>query len=369
MKLGVLLGFGPAAALGIGRFAYALVLPEMQLALGLSFAQAGLLGSANTAGYLLGALVSHRLLYAVGYRRGFFLALLLQAVSLALLSVSASFALLLALRFVQGVLGAFVFVGGATLLLASGGRSFATGLYFGGVGLGILLSPLVLPLATDWRLGWLLLALLSSLLSLVPLLGWPQLREPQRRRLGGEGSLRPIALLLLSYGLYGAGYIGYMTFVTTGLRVPLGGFWLLLGLGAAMTGLVWGPLVARFGGERGVVVVLACLLGSSLSWLVTVLPWVSAFVFGLSFLGVITAITDVFRKLLPPGEWGRAMGFSTAAFAAGQALGPGLSGVAGDLAGGAAGALGLSSVLLALSLGIALVQAGRTRRTKRHEAA
>jgi MFS family permease len=79
-------------------------------------------------------------------------------------------------------------------------------------------------------------------------------------------------------------------------------------------------------------------------------PWLSAFVFGVSFLGDITAITDVFRRLLPPGEWGRAMGLSTAAFALGQALGPSLSGLAGELFGGAAGALGLSTLLLALAL-------------------
>ncbi len=352
MRLGVLLGFGPGAALGVGRFAYALLLPAMQQGLGLSFAQAGLLGSANTAGYLLGSLLSHRLLYALGYRRTFFAALLLQALSLALLAASHSFAILCGLRFVQGLLGALVFVGGATLLLSSGGRSVATGLYFGGVGLGILLSPLALPLAANWQSGWLLLAALSLLLGLVPLLAWRSLAEPAPRLSGGEGGLRPIRPLLVAYGLYGAGYIGYMTFVTTGLRVPLGLFWLTLGLGAALTGLVWGPLVARLGGGRGLVLILACLVLSSLYPLLLALPWLSAFVFGVSFLGVITAITDVFRRLLPPGEWGRAMGLSTAAFALGQAVGPSLSGLAGDWAGGAVGALGSSTLLLALALAV-----------------
>ena len=69
--LGFLLGFGPGAALGVGRFAYALVLPAMQTALGLSYAQAGLLGSANTAGYLLGALLSHRVALRGGLPPGF----------------------------------------------------------------------------------------------------------------------------------------------------------------------------------------------------------------------------------------------------------------------------------------------------------
>src|SRR5690606_21626183 len=107
---GVLLGLGPGAAIGVGRFAYALVLPAMQAGLGLSFSQAGLLGSANTAGYLLGALISHRVLSITGYRRGFYAALFAQTLALALLALGPGFALFAALRLVQGVLGAFVFV-------------------------------------------------------------------------------------------------------------------------------------------------------------------------------------------------------------------------------------------------------------------
>ena len=85
---GLLLGFGPGAALGAGRFAYALVLPAMQAELGLTFAQAGLLGSANTVGYLLGALVSHRVLAAVGYRLGFYASLIIASATLLLLALS-----------------------------------------------------------------------------------------------------------------------------------------------------------------------------------------------------------------------------------------------------------------------------------------
>ena len=351
--LGFFLGFGPGAALGVGRFAYALVLPDMQTALGLSYAQAGLLGSANTAGYLLGALLSHRALYAVGYRRGFYASLLLQAVSLALLAVSSNFPLLFTLRFVQGVLGAFVFVGGAALLLASGGQGRATGIYFGGVGLGILLSPVVVPLAGDWQEAWVLLAALSLVLTLVSLLALRNLEEPAPRTVGAEGGLHLIAPLLVSYGLYGAGYIGYMTFVTTGLGIPIGPFWAVLGLGAVLTGLVWGAWVERVGGARGLVHVLVVLMLSSLYPLVVYAPLLSAFAFGISFLGVITAITQVIRHRLPPGAWARAVGLSTATFALGQALGPTLSGLAGEAAGGAAGALGLSTALLTLSLVVA----------------
>ncbi len=354
MRLGLLLGFAPAAALGVGRFAYALVLPEMQAALGFSYVQAGLLGSANTAGYLLGALISHRVLYWSGYRKGLFASLWLQALSLALLALSNSFPLLMLLRFGQGILGAFVFVGGAALLLASGGKSIASGLYFGGVGIGILLSPIILPFMKTWQMGWLLLAGLAVLLTLIAYIIYGDLNEPSPRLGAADGNLKSITLILIAYGFYGAGYIGYMTFVTTALSTSVLAFWVILGFGAALTGLVWGPLVKRIGGEKGVIVVLFCLTSSSVYWFVIHLPWLSAFLFGLSFLGVITAITDIFRQLLPPSGWARAMGLSTAAFAAGQAIGPSLSGLAADSVGGPSGAIGSATLFLGLGLALAI---------------
>ena len=351
----MLLGFAPGAALGVGRFAYALVLPAMQSALGLTYAQAGLLGSANTVGYLVGALLSHALLYRVGYRRGFYGALLLQVPTLLLCALAPNLGVLLALRFVQGVGGAVVFVGGAALLLARGAKAFGTGLYFGGVGLGILASPLALVLAPSWRHAWALLAVLSLLLSVVAFLPYQSLSQPAPQASRRESSLRPIVWLLVAYGLYGAGYIGYMTFVTSGLGVALGPFWLVLGVGASLTGLLWGPWLARVGGGAGMLHILLVLALASALPIVLTLPWLSAFAFGISFLGVITALTDVFRRLLPPGAWASAMGASTAVFALGQAVGPSLSGLAGDLAGGVEGALWLSTGLLVLALVAALL--------------
>lgn len=350
--LALIVGLAPGAALGIGRFAYGLVLPSMQSALGLSYAEAGLLGSANTVGYLLGALVSHRLLYGTGYRLGVAAALLLQTLLIAGLGITESFALLFAARLAQGVLGALVFVGGAALMLASGGRGLALGLYFSGVGTGIIASPIALALADSWQQMWLWLGALSGGMSLATLAALPGLAEPAPPQNAAEGSLSPIALLLVSYGLYGAGYIGYMTFITGLLSVSLAPVWLILGLGAMFTGLLWGRLSDQIGGARALRYVLATLTFASLYPLLATLPWLSALLFGLSFLGVITAITEVFRQRLPERAWPRAMGLSTAAFALGQALGPTLSGLAGDLFGGTA-TLHTASALLAGAFALA----------------
>ena len=54
----VALACAPAIGLGIGRFAYALLLPDMKADLALSYAQAGWLNTTNAIGYLGGALVA-----------------------------------------------------------------------------------------------------------------------------------------------------------------------------------------------------------------------------------------------------------------------------------------------------------------------
>lgn len=341
------MALGPAAALGLGRFAYALVLPLMQTAWGLSYAEAGLLGSANTLGYLLGALLSHPFLGRVGYRRGFLLALLLQGPLLGLTGLGGP-GPALGFRLLQGLTGAWVFVGGAALLMALGRSGRLLGGYYGGVGLGLLLAPWLLLGARDPREAWLRLGLGAFLLGLPVLAEGKHLREPPPPA-RGEGSLRPILPLLLAYGLYGAGYIGYMTFLTTAL-----GSWTLLftllGLGALLTGPLWGPWVERVGGERGLFHVLGVLFLGSLPPLALHLPPLSAFLFGLSFLGVITAITQAFRGLLPPSAWPRAMGLSTAAFALGQALGPAVAGLFAEALKRGEGGLWAASLLLLLAL-------------------
>jgi MFS family permease len=350
---GLLLALGPAAALGLGRFAYALVLPLMQAAWGLSYAEGGLLGSANTLGYLLGALLSHTLLGRVGYRRGFFLALLLQAAVLGLTGLFGQ-APAFFLRFLQGVLGALVFVAGAALLMAQGRSGRVLGVYYGGVGLGLLLAPWLLFGAASPEEAWGRLGLGALLLALPPLLARRELKEPPPPA-RGEGSLRPILPLLLAYGLYGAGYIGYMTFITTAVgNWPL--LFTLLGLGALLTGPLWGPWVERVGGRRGLFHVLLVLFLGSLPPLALRLPPLSALLFGLSFLGVITAITQAFRAALPPSAWPRAMGLSTAAFALGQALGPTVAGLFAERLGKGEGALWAASALLLLALFPALPQ-------------
>src|SRR5262245_66611244 len=77
-----------ASAMGIGRFAYTPILPEMVVALHLTASQAGLIASANFAGYLIGALVAAASFFAPHRRTWMLTALLVSALTTGAMAVT-----------------------------------------------------------------------------------------------------------------------------------------------------------------------------------------------------------------------------------------------------------------------------------------
>src|SRR6267154_4050449 len=65
-RLILILSLTPTVGLGIGRFAYSLVLPDMRDALGWSYSAAVFMNTINAAGYLVGALMTSRLVKRFG---------------------------------------------------------------------------------------------------------------------------------------------------------------------------------------------------------------------------------------------------------------------------------------------------------------
>jgi MFS family permease len=163
---------GPAVGLGLGRFAYALLLPAMRADLGWSYAVAGAMNTANAAGYLVGALAAAPIAARVGDKRGFLAGVLLTALSLLATGLATDIAALALLRVVAGAAGALSLVTGGALAASAvngGGRgrpTLALGVYFGGAGFGMVVSAFAVPAlvaAVGWRSGWFALGALGLL--------------------------------------------------------------------------------------------------------------------------------------------------------------------------------------------------------------
>src|SRR6202790_17293 len=90
-RLILVLSLAPIIGLGIGRFAYALVLPDMRDALGWSYSAAGFMNTVTAAGYLAGALVASRLIKRFGLAAPVRWSTLACLLSLALSAISGNF--------------------------------------------------------------------------------------------------------------------------------------------------------------------------------------------------------------------------------------------------------------------------------------
>jgi predicted MFS family arabinose efflux permease len=371
------LAMGPVVALGLSRFAYALLLPAMRSDLGWSFADAGALNTANAAGYLAGALVATPAGRRLGDKLAFAVGLLLTAIATGASGLTANFTALLVLRLMAGFTGAVAFVSGAglTSAAASGGAASRAptllGVYFAGAGIGVTASALAVPpllTATGWRGGWLILGGLALVTTIYGWLATSLTPEPSyaSRNAGGGWSLRFMTCKLLSYCLFGAGYIGYATFIIAYLRSSEGfdsgsviAFWTILGSAAVVAAFAWGPILGGLKGGWGATATIGTVtIGAALPllWPGPVGAYLSSLLFGGSFLAVIAAVTSFVRRAAKPHAWTAAIAALTIAFSIGQCVGPVLSGALSDGSNGIRASLWLSVGILIVATVIAAFQ-------------
>ncbi|KAA2234682.1 YbfB/YjiJ family MFS transporter [Salinarimonas soli] len=337
-----------AVAMGIGRFVYTPILPVMAAGLKLSTAQAGLIASANFLGYLLGALAAStpRL---PGSRRSWLVGgLAASALTTGLMGAVSALPAFLVIRFAGGVASAFVMVFASSLVLerlAQAGRPGLGAVHFAGVGAGIAASALIVGAlaGADWR--WLWLASGAVGLAAVPIVA--RFVPPDKGSARSAAATAPLAMgrpllaLIAAYGLFGFGYVVTATFLVAivrdapGLRPIEPVIWLAVGLAAAPSVAAWNLAARRVGVVPAFA--LACLveaLGVALSVLAT---GAAGALLAAAFLGgtfmAITALGFVGARALSPSDPRQVIALMTAAFGAGQIVGPVLAGIMVDRSG------------------------------------
>src|ERR1700738_3200653 len=139
-RLILTLSLAPTGGLGSGRFAYALVLPDMRDALGWSYSAAGFMNTINAAGYLVGALMASRLVKQFGLSAVVRWGTLACVGSVALCGLSGNLVILSLARLRAGLGAAAGFVAGgalgATIAQSRPARAdFLLSLFYAGPGL------------------------------------------------------------------------------------------------------------------------------------------------------------------------------------------------------------------------------------------
>ena len=367
-RLILILSLAPTVGLGIGRFAYSLVLPDMRDALGWSYSAAGFMNTINAAGYLAGALMASRLTKRFGLSAAVRWGTLACVVSLVLCALSGNFIVLSFARLLAGLGAAAGFVaGGALAAMISQSRpsraNFLLSLFYAGPGLGILSSGLIAPFVLQafgpgsWWIVWWAMTLLGVVMTLPLLLTPIDANAGIAEAAPSKFAVRPVLVYLAGYFLFGAGYIAYMTFMIAYVRDAGGGaaaqsaFWCLIGLSAFATPWVWRRVLARNSGGISTAIILGVnavgaalpLFGHSPLLLAT-----SALVFGVAFFAVVGSTTAFVRFNYPPSAWPAGIAAMTIAFGIGQTLGPIAVGAVTDAMGSLSYALNVSAAMLGL---------------------
>ena len=350
-----------AAGIGVGRFVYTPILPPMVEALSLSKAEAGLIASANFVGYLAGALLAAVRL--PGSRRAWLLgALALNVICLAAMAATTSLALFLILRLAAGMASAFCLIFSSALVLerlAVAGRSGLSALHFAGVGIGIAVSAAVVATLGDWRSMWLASAALALVAAIAVAVMLPADTAPSSASARPVRSRLSAAFLILAaaYFLFGIGYIITATFLidivrgSPAIRHLEPYAWVLVGLGAAPSVVLWGALGRRIGilpAFAAACLVEAAGVAASVLWLQTAGIVIAALFLGGTFMG-LTALGLIAAREAGDGDPRGRIALMTAAFSLGQIIGPVFAGVVYD----ATGSLAWPSLLAAAGLVLA----------------
>lgn len=328
--------FAGAAAtcsgIGLARFAYVPLFPAMVAAGWVDGAGAGLLGALNLTGYLIGVLSARSVARTLSVPRALDAGMALAALAAACCAWQGGLAWLGVWRCLAGIAGGVLMglTGPAVQAVVSPQRrGVAGGVVLLGVGSGITLGALLVPalvVGHGVATAWLGLSATTLVLWMAARPFWPA-PPPMVAQHRQHGVLPPVGLLVLSYGLSGAGLVPPMVYLADlaarghGLGVRAGGLmWVVFGIGAVSGSLAGGALADRIGGRRAMVVALSVQVAALGGALLPGVPWlvVSGLLSGMAAVSV-TAVALAAARERAGAEAGLVWVRTTAAFAVAQA--------------------------------------------------
>ncbi len=375
------------AGLGFGRFALGMLLPAMGSSLQLTYSQMGLISTTNFIGYLLAVLVCGHISARTGSRRLIFLALLLVAASMLLVSRANSFATVALFYTLTGMGSGASNVPMMALVASWFGtrqRGKAAGFIVIGSGFAILLSGRLIPYlnqqsASDgWRTSWLVLGVIVLFIAVICYLvirdspeelGLQPFTGKQKTAAADLSGLddkhppvtaRNIYHLGAIYFLFGYTYVIYATFIVTTLvaergfsEATAGGFWSWVGLLSLFSGPVFGTLSDKIGRKAGLIIVFSIqmcaylLVGLALPG---IFLYLSIGCYGIVAWAIPSIMAALVGDYVGPRKTARVFGFITFIFAIGQIAGPAVAGFLAEKL----GSFSSSFLMAALFAGLAV---------------
>lgn len=357
------------ACLGLGRFALGMLLPAMGTALNLSYSNMGLIGTGNFIGYMLAVAIAGHITQFLGARATISLGLILVGSTMMLVGQADHFFEILILYVITGIGSGFSNVplmGLVSHWFTKETRGRAAGIMISGNGIAILCAGLYIPWINNryeldgWRYGWvsmgivvLAIAILSAIIlrnnpddkNTTPV-GYTNLPQKVTNKPHDSIPKSPKNIMIhlgLIYGLFGATYVVYATFIVTTLineygfsEQVAGSFWAIVGALSIFSGPLFGWFSDKFGRRTGMLTVFSLFTLSYVlvsfhlpsTWLYT-----SIALYGIAVWSIPTIMAAAVGDFLGPERAAKAFGFITLFFGLGQIIGPALTGALADFSG------------------------------------
>lgn len=302
-------------SMGIARYALTPMLPVMKAQLDINEFMAGLIAGLTYIGYLSGLfivwLMGNLQVKDFFYRYG----LVVAVIATAFIAASDVELVWYAARFFAGVAGATGFMLGTGLVLNwlyHNDQKPELGFHFSGIGIGIVVSALVVDFLTtqsltaiDWRIQWVVLAGVGAMLFLPAffLMPFPKPNEVEMARRDLQEvkqdlpSMRWLVCLTIAYFCAGMSTTVNVTFnsLITELRPELTGWgtksWLLVGLAATPAPIIWDLIARRINNVNALVLAFIIAIAGNiiLASFKTLGPTLLASIlFGFSFMGIVS---------------------------------------------------------------------------------
>lgn len=353
-------------AMGISRFAFTPILPFMRRDVGFSLEVAGFLASSNYIGYFIGALWAG---FIYRQRKNVLLAsVVINVLSVVLMGLIEVYSVWLVLRLIAGITGGIIFVLTSSIImdyLAKHSLSRWSGYVFSGIGLGIAISGLCVPaleIRFAWQGTWLGLGILSAIFLFITYYLWRSLAVQDitkvTKTLDTKMTKGFMPWLILSYGLEGLGYIITGTFLVDiihnipSLQAYSSYSWVIVGLAAIPSAPVWTILLEKFSAIKILFVAYILQVVGILLPVFAQTVWsvlLASFLFGLTFVGIVTLTTSYARQLFPT-QSGFVVSLLTTFYAFGQIIGPIVAGKLVEVYSSYKAALVFAGVIVFLAL-------------------
>ncbi|WP_028390879.1 YbfB/YjiJ family MFS transporter [Bacillus cihuensis] len=357
---------------GFGRMSYGILMPFMKKSLSLTYAQAGLLGTATSIGYLGMVLFAGILASKWGSKKLVILGTLLVAFGLFFISMIQSYLACLAGMALLGIGTAFAYTPLVNIVVGwfPKQRGLMIGFLLSGLGLGTVISSLLIPYFTAWfsNNGWRSLWILYGIISLLSVVcAYFILRDPPvplRKKAQKSGSLirevylhKGVLTVAIIYGLIGFAYLIPQSFLFSFMleanldRYSAGRIMALGGFISIFSGPIWGAVSDKIGRKKSLLITL--FIGAVSMVFPVIYPeyigfGISQLLWGSTIVGMLSLILALSTEQIHQSYAPIALGYSTVFFAVGQLAGPGLGGWMIDHMGGIPSALLLCCGLLLL---------------------